>query len=501
MRAAIVIRSLRDLVTDVRAMRALGFCVSVDHAHYMARVFNEAGVPSVAVDARTDAETRAAALRNLRNRKVNAVFAVDLFNEGLDVPQVDTVLFLRPTESATVFLQQLGRGLRRVSGKACLTALDFVGHHRQQFRWDVRYRALTGFSRGDLIHEIERGFPFLPAGSSIRLDRVAKDLVLQNVKSQVTLRRPQLVNDIRSYGDLTLREYLRESGREPGLIYPRQSWTSLRRAAGLPLPPPGLNEDRLLKRTSRFLHVDDQARLRVWKETLSADDPPRMEARSQKEQRLLRMLFFTVWPDGGGFADYSTGWDHLWANLAVRNEIIQVLEVAADRIAHVPLQLSGMESVPLWVHSRYTREELLAAIGLATLERLPVNDREGVRFSGEERADVFTVTLSKSERDYSPTTMYRDYAISSELVHWESQSTTSSESKTGQRYINHESNGTRVLLFCRERNNGEFGTQPYLFLGSARYMSHTGSRPMAVIWKLEQSMPAGFFESASMLAS
>jgi hypothetical protein len=131
-----------------------------------------------------------------------------------------------------------------------------------------------------------------------------------------------------------------------------------------------------------------------------------------------------------------------------------VLEVAAERIAHVPLRLDGMDSVPLWVHCRYSREGLLGAVGRATLQLLPTNDREGTRCAEEECADVFTFTLSKSKRDYSPTTMYRDYAISPDLIHWESQSTTSSGSPTGQRYTHHLSQGSRVLLFCRETNNG-----------------------------------------------
>lgn len=501
-RAAIVIRSLHEIVTDVGAMRALGFCVSIDHAHYMARVFNEAGIASVAVDASTDAPARAAALRHLRDRKVNAVFAVDLFNEGLDVPQVDTVLFLRPTESATVFLQQLGRGLRRTVDKACLTVLDFVGHHDRRFRWDIRYRALTGASRTGLVRQIERGFPFLPAGSSIRLDRIAKELVLENVRAQVTMRRPQLIQDIRNYGDVSLAEYLRASGHQPATVYAAQrSWTALRRAAGLPVPPAGPEEAVLLRRVSRFLHVDDAERLNLWRDVLAAPDPPVLDGLGKREERLLLMLFFTLWRDGSGFSDYSAGWAQLWANPAVRQEIVQVLDVAASLVSQVPVRLAAMDSVPLWVHCRYRLDELLAAVGRASLARPPANDREGVRYADEERADVFTFTLSKSERDYSPTTLYRDYAISPELVHWESQSTTSTDSPTGQRYIHHVAQGSRILLFCRETNDAEFGARPYLFLGPARYVSHTGSRPMAITWKLDHTMPAEFFEAASLLAS
>jgi hypothetical protein len=332
------------------------------------------------------------------------------------------------------------------------------------------------------------------------LDRVARELVLDNVKAQVAMRRPQLIEDVRSYGELSLSEYLRDSGREPAAVYPRQSWTALRRAAVLEVAPPGPDEERLLKRTARFLHVDDQERLSVWKDLLTAPAPPVPEDLGTRDARLLLMLFFTVWPDGGGLSDHAAGWDQLWANPAVRHEIVQVLEVAAELVGHVPVRLAGMDSVPLWVHCRYTREELLAAVGRATMERPPNSDREGVRFAVEEQADIFTFTLSKSARDYSPTTMYRDYAISPELIHWESQSTTSDTSPTGQRYINHVAEGSRVLLFCRETNDGEFGTRPYFFLGPARYVTHTGSRPMAITWSLDHPMPAEFFEAASLLA-
>ncbi len=177
-RARLVIKQLRDKVADLAAMRCLGFCVSVAHAQYMARVFVEAGIPARAVTGTTPPQEREAAIADLRSRRVNVLFAADLFNEGLDIPEVDTVLFLRPTESATIFLQQLGRGLRRATGKAVLTALDFVGHHRREFRFDARYRALTGETRRGLQRQIERGFPFLPSGCQIVLDEQAQRAVL-----------------------------------------------------------------------------------------------------------------------------------------------------------------------------------------------------------------------------------------------------------------------------------------------------------------------------------
>ena len=160
-RAAIVLRELRDKIADPGAMRALGFCVSVAHAHYMTEVFTKAGIPAAVVSGETPERDRRTALDDLRSRRLNVLFTVDVFNEGLDIPDVDTVLFLRPTESATVFMQQLGRGLRRTPTKPVLTVLDFVGLHRAEFQFSQRYRAMTGLKPKELEKAVKEGLSLI----------------------------------------------------------------------------------------------------------------------------------------------------------------------------------------------------------------------------------------------------------------------------------------------------------------------------------------------------
>ena len=178
-RAVRIHQAVEEFVTDPHQMRALGFCAGVGHAHFMARQFTGFGYPAVALDASTPRDDRRAALARLRRGELRAVFAVDLFNEGVDLPEVDTVLMLRPTESATVFLQQLGRGLRWADGKRVLTVLDFVGQVRREYRYDVRYRALLGGTRHQVRRAVEADFPLLPPGCALKLDRIAKETVLQ----------------------------------------------------------------------------------------------------------------------------------------------------------------------------------------------------------------------------------------------------------------------------------------------------------------------------------
>jgi superfamily II DNA or RNA helicase/HKD family nuclease len=499
-RAAIVLRQLRNKVADVGSMRALGFCVSIAHAEYMARVFTAAGIPARAVSADTSPSERERALSDLRDRRVNALFAADLFNEGLDLPHVDTVLFLRPTESATIFLQQLGRGLRRASGKAVLTALDFVGHHRKEFRFDVRYRALTGSTRRGLERDIERGFRFLPSGCQILLDEQSQAAVLANIRSQVSSRWSQVVAELRSYGDLDLQTFLAESRLElADIIKPQgnKSWTRLRRDAELPTRDGSTLEDRLLKRVRAFTHVDDPDRAHLYDRLLS-DDAPRYEGLSPAEQQFAQMFFFSLFPDGGGFTTYDEGLAAIRSEQALRDELRAVVDLGFEDARHLTRPLPGtLADVPLRVHARYQREEVLAALGYASFERRPNSFREGVLYESARNVDAFFVTLQKSEADYSPTTLYRDYPISPKLFHWESQSVTTIASKTGQRYVTGRSN---VLLFVRQQKLDEFGTAPYLFLGPVKYVSHQGERPIAITWQLDNAMPIAFFNAASVVA-
>ena len=498
-RAAIVLQQLRDKVLDPGSMRALGFCVSVAHAEFMAKRFNEAGIPSLAVSGNTPAADRARALQDLKDLRVNAIFAADLFNEGLDLPDVDTVLFLRPTESATVFLQQLGRGLRRTRMKAVLTVLDFVGYHRKEFRFDQKLRALTGLTRRGLEREIKNGFPFLPSGCQIVMDRQSQTIVLENIRGQIANRWQQIVAELRSYGDQDLATFLEESGVELSDILRRgqHSWTKLRRDAGLETRVGSSMEAQLLKRIRAFAHVDDRDRGEAYRWLLS-DSAPSYGDLSQAEQRMARMLFFSLWPDGGGHSSFTEGIAALRRERATRDELSSVVDLSFDAARHHAYELTGaLKDVPLRVHARYQREEVLAGLDYASLERKPNSFREGVLYVPELNVDAFFVTLKKSEADYSPTTMYRDYPISPTLFHWESQSLTSVASKTGQRYVNGTSH---VLLFVREEQKDEFGTAPYLFLGPARYVEHKGEKPIALTWQLEHAMPTDFFTSATVAA-
>nr|WP_272947630.1 DEAD/DEAH box helicase [Ornithinimicrobium murale] len=498
-RARVILKELGHKVSDVHQMKALGFCVGVAHARYMARVFNDAGIAARAVSGDTPRDERRDALAALRSGTVQVLFAADLFNEGVDIPDVDTLLFLRPTESATVFLQQLGRGLRSRPDKPVLTVLDFVGNQRREFRFDAKLSALTGRPRGRLRADIEEGFPYLPSGSQVVLDERSQEVVLENLRTQISARWPSLVQQLAAMGPGTsLSTFLDDSGLALADVLRRgqRSWAELQADA---THSPALTplEVKLGRRARALAHVDDPQRHRAYGSILQGASAE-YEGLSGMERRLADMLFFSLWPDGGGFDSVGEGLRSLGQSDVVRASTWEVIDEAFDQADHPVRPLTGrLADVPLHVHGRYQREEVLAALGYASTARKPNSFREGVLYVPELNVDAFFVTLRKTDDSFSPTTMYRDYPISRDLFHWESQSVTTAASRTGQRYLTGTST---VLIFVREEKKDDFGTSPYLLLGPARYLSHEGERPIAITWRLDVPMPADFFASAAVAA-
>ncbi|MFB8351674.1 DUF3427 domain-containing protein [Streptomyces niveus] len=492
-RARLVVKAVQDKVTTPATMRALGFCVSVAHAHFMAEFFQQAGLNAIALSGETPSDQRKSALDALRSGELQVIFSVDLFNEGLDIPDVDTLLLLRPTASATVFLQQLGRGLRRCEGKAVLTVLDFIGQHRKEFRFEEQFRALTNLTRNRLLTAIEHDFPQLPGGCQIILEAKAKHLIIENIRTQISVNVAQLAVEVRQIGARDLSIYLEESGREIREIYrgASHSWTALLRRATLLNDQAPEGEAALLKRASAFLHVDDPDRAAAYRKLLE-DNAPNYNELDERNRAFARMLFFTLWPLGG-FDTYEAGLASLRHQPQFRSEVRQILNHVLNYVDHITQPLVGIHThMPLRIHASYSREEILTALGEASIGSfMPGHFREGVRWCEEIKTDALLITLEKDEKDFSPQTRYKDYAMSDTLFHWESQNQTSETSPTGVRYQTHKDNGTQVLLFVRRFKKTDIGgAQPWMLLGPADYASHEGSKPMGIIWKLETPLPA-----------
>ncbi|MCK5798829.1 MAG: DUF3427 domain-containing protein, partial [Deltaproteobacteria bacterium] len=441
------------------------------------------------VHGKTAPVDRDARVRALELGELCCLFTVDVFNEGVDIPRLDTVLFLRPTESATIFIQQLGRGLRLYDDKACLTVLDFVGNAHQSFRFDLRLRALLGGgTRAELQRAVEDGFPRLPSGCSIQLERRAQKAILENLRR--TLRNwAALADDLEA--DMSLTGFLRRADVQLEELYRQgKSFNELRRVRGLiEVAPSGPMAQAL----PRMLHVDDVDRITTWWSWLGERRPPKPDA----TDLVQRMLFAALGQEKRPLAELGGFLQELWEEELLRKELCQLLEVLDDRRRRQTHRLSGL---PLHVHAHYTRAEVSAALNLNTKKGKLLAIQAGVYSCDAHRCDLLFVTLDKDEKDFTPTTLYDDYPISPDLFHWESQSRTREDSETGQRY-QRPPVGWRHLLFVRRNKKDDRGiTSPFIFLGPVSYVSHEGERPMGITWRLDYPMPGDWFQQVKLAA-
>jgi superfamily II DNA or RNA helicase/HKD family nuclease len=482
---SLVIQQVQQKILDPSRMRALGFCVGIKHAEFMAKQFNLVGIKSVVLTGNDESPERAAAIRGLFSGHIQAIFTVDIFNEGVDIPSVDTLLLLRPTDSGLLFIQQIGRGLRKAKDKQLCTILDFVGHHRKEFRYENRFKALVGGTRRELERQVREGFPLLPAGCQIHLDAHSQTEILDSLKNAVPSQWLKMVAELKGLGDVSLRRFLLETGLTLEDLYSRnRTHAELRRAAGFDPTEPAEQEVSLLRGVARLNHIDDTTRIRNYREWLGRNRPPALKALSVHDRRLVRMMSASV-TSALKLDSAEAEVDLMWKFPAVLRELSSLLEVQEQVVDVVHPEHNLQPEVPLRVHALYSRTEIQAA--LDDLKNGKIKEfREGVRYIEPLKTDIFLFTADKSSSGFSPTTRYRDYAISSTLVHWESQSTISSSSPTGRRYIEQKSNGTTVLMFGRHSKSDD----AFWFLGPATYVNHSGEYPVAFTWKLSYELPA-----------
>jgi superfamily II DNA or RNA helicase len=493
-RSSQIVKSIDKYVTDIDHVKGLGFCVSIEHAKYMAEFFNKAGILSVALYGNVDSKTRQEAQYYLVHGEIKFIFVVDLYNEGIDIPDVNTILFLRPTESLTVFLQQLGRGLRLADGKECLTVLDFVGQAHKNYSFEEKFRALIGRTKHSVQHYIENGFFHLPKGCFVQLEKQAKEYILRNIKYSANTRG-NLVAKMKYFEQdtgqsLTLFNFLKHYHLTVYDFYGKSGDRSFSRMlveAGL---APGFeyhDERMITKRLPNLFHLNSGRLLTFLLKYLENG------VIGDKEERLmLAMLYYSFYqaaPPNEGFDSLEEGLHKILEKPEFHMEIKQILEYQYQSLEILELENDFDFPCPLKVHCHYSTAQVFAALDYFNESQKPAF-REGAKYFKEQKLDIFFITLNKSEKDFSPSTLYEDYAINERLFHWQTQSKVAEGDKTAVRYVHHRKNNHQIALFVREHKKENGYTSPFVFLGTADYVSHSGSKPISFIWRLREEMPS-----------
>jgi Domain of unknown function (DUF3427) len=389
--------------------------------------------------------------------------------------------------------------LRLHDKKECLTVLDFIGQAHTNYNFEARFRALSADPTRQVGEEIEHGFRHLPAGCVINLEKIAREHVLENIRQAISHNRNRLIQRIANFETeagikLSLAHFVEYHRLELDEIYRRDCWTNLCVKAGVLGQFSEPDTVRLAKGLRRLQHVTGIHQIRTLIEIL--DQPPSgSDLSGESVQRFLLMLHFSLWGRDWLPTTIAESLARLRKNPLLLAELRELLTLKLDLVAELAPPISLSFFCPLELSAEYTRDEILAGLGIWRLDRQR-DVREGVLWVPEIQADLLFITLDKTETDYSPTTMYNDYAISASLFHWQSQSTTSAEAPVGKRYIER---GSTILLFVRQKKRRNGLASAYCFLGPADYVSHQGSRPMNIIWRLRHPMPAKFLQKAARL--
>lgn len=531
-----VLDAVKRYLPQYAPVRAIGFCASAKHAEHMTQVFAAAGYRAGLVLGETPSAQRQETVRQFRSGELQFVFTVDVFNEGVDIPEVNAVLFLRPTASVTVFLQQLGRGLRLAEDKDALTVLDFVANANKKFSYEARLRALMMPGTSASVRElIDDPMPvWLPRGCSLQFEHLAREAVLKNLREYrqtdaefigrveawvqhfLSTKAPDEISLVQFLEDegLTLNDWIKRAAQR-GF-----SFTALLhrvRPDQFPAPSENLSKQsgsgyvRIL-RFNAFRTIERLLKL-LSRSDFPASAPAADAAlgRLTREERLALTALGWHWWSGNDMTQMTVSdpaapgglrvmkgeaqevAQHLFEGLAQdpiwRRELCWALEAAAANVDYVS-PAGGLEhAFGLELHADYA----LKAVGSMLGDPAPRKMMSGVAYIKASRTDCFFVTIRKDEKAYRAKVRYDDYAMNAFEFHWQSQSATAHASAVGRRYQRidfRDPSAPQGLLFVREVKEDELGTQPFTFLGRVRYVRSWGDKPMSVIWALETKLPA-----------
>lgn len=503
-RTGLILRKMQEYIgnNQLHKVRALCFCVDKNHAKFMNAKFTLAGLKTDVLTSDDDDRHRNIVKKRLQAGTINYLFVVDLFNEGVDIPEIDTILFLRPTESATVFLQQFGRGLRLHKDKDHLTVLDFVGHSRAEFSYKERFEALIGRHSQNIKDEIEGGFANAPFGCKIILEEKAKEEIIANIEGYLrSLNKGRIIKEIAAYYKLakdafSLKGFLTYSHVPFHKVYGSMTWGELCQLAGVCKDVSVHAAQIKYAVKKKWLATDSFS---YFKQLLRfADSGFKCDTTkfTELEQRYAVMLYYDLYDKAGSYTSIAQMFNDLASDALFVQEFKEVVEYLKDKCVAPEKEDNSVYKNwnTLRLHGVYTKAQIQAALGLSTLARKSPS-REGVERLKDIKLEAMYVDIIK-KREEGSMTAYKDYAQNREFFHWETQNRVSEGSREAEAYRNGENN---MLLFVRQQvEHPDFGCRMgFTYLGQVTMNSIEGSKPMQIVWHLNTPMSEATYAFAS----
>lgn len=508
---------------DGEILKALGFCANLEHARFMTEEFNRLGTTAACLSGEDSPAYRQEVIARLESDDdpLQIIFSVNVLNEGVDIPKLNMLLFLRPTESATIFIQQLGRGLRKVNGKEFVTVLDFIGNYQKSFIVPLALSGQTNhraFDRDSLRVAIETEFADLPGGCFVDLEEISRQRILDKLES-VKMDSQAMLKDL-------YNQFKKELGRSPEIedfLYTEhapslyyflrkyQSWVQTKKKMDdqntrdneilndpfrleivqrleqmLPLKWP--YEFMVLDLAFRNSSVNAEAVVTELKKRFGPSVS--LDAHRPYIEKAMQRLVESIKKQTWSFGDYADGTFTMNEDIkTVWDEYLQQrLEYGLSefRRTYKPDQYFGNQNSVI-PYQNYTRDDL---IFLFKSNNKPGSWREGI--SRVDNHYLLFINLNK-HADVADHLHYSDFFIDQQTFHWQSANQTSHASDRGQDYVHHKERGIHIHLFVRKFNEMYGMTLPFTYLGEVDYVSSQGDKPMSIKWHLHQPVPDDLF--------
>jgi len=510
---------------DGEKRKCIGFCVNIDHAIYMSEEFNKRGIKSVCLKGQNSADERAFYIKKLENDEdeLEVIFTVDIFNEGVDIPSINLVLMLRPTNSPIIFIQQLGRGLRKYGEKSFLTVLDFIGNHNKAFLIAIALNGSRYYDKDSLKVAVATDFANIPGCTNIQMDRIAQERILQQLNEENFNLMKYLREEYFEFKKMNrmktpylLMDYIKYDGAPDPLKFLNKENTYLGFVAKM-------EKDEELKNL-----LEDEAFFKILKELTS-----RLPIKRVYEFSIIKYLLnnegISLDKSKGEILKYIKDVDNKSIQHALNclngnyYDIAQIKNNVKcfnfkDGILSTTMdfrKIVGNKKYRIYIEDvinyglvRYENEfgskyygvpffklyeqyQMIDAALLSNYTKMHSSFRgSGLITNGN---DYFLFVDLHKEDDIKDSINYKDKFFDTEYFQWQSPNTTSQCSERGKNIIFNKSRVVNLHIFVRKYKQIDKVVQPYIYIGMGDVEEYYGQKPITVKIKMQNKMPISLF--------
>lgn len=523
-----IVEKMEKFGYDGKYMSGIAFCQNIKHALYMKNEFLRKGYKSELLTSKTNLTERSKILESFRNKEIEILCVVDILNEGIDIPDINLLLFLRPMLSSTVFIQQIGRGLRKAAGKDFVTIIDFIGNHKKDylitkvFSDEIHNKSFLYEKKEKIIEQIKNQFSNIPGASYIELDRICQERIIDKIE-KINFNSRNILKEM-------YNEFKNDIGKSPEEFLEISDFDSnielfvelVTKVGSFYEAQVQFENDNFIKyyrmknpKTDLLAYMEKKIRLCEPFTYLTV----KFFLKSKYEGQNLRNKYINseiLLSEYKKYFSIKDEFKNFYLLERIFNELIEDEILEADLYGY---KISKKYEAIFYEEDKNFEKRLsdLINLGLNEFRKNDIeefNDNVLITHKEYKRIDLQILLDSKvpkgtwragyanTEKDIclfitndkshimQENLKYDNSLHSDEIIQWISQPKTYHSSSVGQMFIKHREKNMKVHIFARKYAfmNGN-KTNPFIYLGQADYYRSFGDKPMTILWKLRRKLP------------